>query len=116
MFDAEDRVDHPRLSTCEHSPRGRIADNRLILALDCYTPRYDGRSRRYDSQSVIAPVIQRKTEERKMATEFCQKCKQTHPGRACDYDEKGQCAETPHVDEIPKPSSEALTKLNSDGP
>jgi hypothetical protein len=29
-----------------------------------------------------------------MATEFCQKCKQSHPGRACDYDEKGECAET----------------------
>lgn len=24
-----------------------------------------------------------------MATEFCQKCKQSHPGRLCDYDEKG---------------------------
>jgi hypothetical protein len=29
-----------------------------------------------------------------MATEFCQKCKQSHPGRVCDYDEKGECAET----------------------
>ena len=27
-----------------------------------------------------------------MATEFCQKCKQAHPGRVCDYDEKGECA------------------------
>jgi hypothetical protein len=29
-----------------------------------------------------------------MATQLCQKCKQTHPGRDCDYDEKGECAET----------------------
>ena len=29
-----------------------------------------------------------------MATEFCQKCKQSHPGRACDYNDEGECAET----------------------
>jgi len=29
-----------------------------------------------------------------MATEFCQRCKQAHPGRPCDYDDKGECAET----------------------
>jgi len=29
-----------------------------------------------------------------MATQLCQKCKQAHPGRACEYDEKGECAET----------------------
>jgi hypothetical protein len=29
-----------------------------------------------------------------MATELCQKCKQSHPGRICDYDDKGDCAET----------------------
>lgn len=29
-----------------------------------------------------------------MATQFCQKCKQAHPGRTCDYDDKGECAET----------------------
>ena len=34
-----------------------------------------------------------------MATQFCQKCKQAHPGRVCDYDEKGECAETIGVDE-----------------
>jgi len=28
-----------------------------------------------------------------MATQLCEKCKQAHPGRACDYDEKGECAE-----------------------
>ena len=32
-----------------------------------------------------------------MATEFCQKCKQAHPGRPCDYDDKGDCAETVDV-------------------
>jgi len=34
-----------------------------------------------------------------MATEFCKKCKQAHPGRECDYDQKGDCAETVNVDE-----------------
>jgi len=34
-----------------------------------------------------------------MATEFCQKCKQAHPGRACDYDDKGECAETVDINE-----------------
>jgi len=29
-----------------------------------------------------------------MATQFCQKCKQSHPGRVCDYDENGECSET----------------------
>jgi hypothetical protein len=29
-----------------------------------------------------------------MATQFCQKCNQSHPGRVCDHDEKGECAET----------------------
>jgi hypothetical protein len=33
-------------------------------------------------------------EEVEMATQLCQKCKQAHPGRVCDYDEKGECAET----------------------
>jgi len=42
-----------------------------------------------------------------MATQFCQKCKQTHPGRTCDYDEKGECAETLDADENAKPSGEA---------
>ena len=41
-----------------------------------------------------------------MATEFCQKCKQSHPGRACDYDDKGECGETVKVDEAPESSSE----------
>jgi len=29
-----------------------------------------------------------------MATEFCQRCKQSHAGRICDYDDGGECAET----------------------
>jgi hypothetical protein len=29
-----------------------------------------------------------------MATQLCQQCKQAHPGRVCDYDEKAECAET----------------------
>lgn len=41
-----------------------------------------------------------------MATEFCQKCKQSHPGRACDYDDQGECAETANADETEEPSSE----------
>jgi hypothetical protein len=45
-----------------------------------------------------------------MATEFCQKCKHTHPGRTCDYDEKGECAETIDVDEHPKSPGEASEK------
>lgn len=40
-----------------------------------------------------------------MATEFCQKCKQAHPGRACDYDDKGECAETADIDENVEASS-----------
>lgn len=34
-----------------------------------------------------------------MATEFCQKCKQAHPGCLCDYDDKGNCAESVGVSE-----------------
>jgi hypothetical protein len=33
-----------------------------------------------------------------MSTEFCTHCKQSHPGRACDYDDQGECAET-----VPQP-------------
>ncbi len=35
-----------------------------------------------------------------MATEFCQKCKQSHPGQVCDYDAKGDCAETVDIDQV----------------
>ena len=38
-----------------------------------------------------------------MATQLCQKCKQAHPGRVCDYDEKGECAETIGVDKGAQP-------------
>jgi len=41
-----------------------------------------------------------------MATQLCQKCKQAHPGRVCDYDEKGECAETIGVDEAAQPRKE----------
>jgi hypothetical protein len=42
-----------------------------------------------------------------MATQFCQKCKQAHPGRVCDYDDNGECAETVDVDESEKTAGEA---------
>jgi hypothetical protein len=29
-----------------------------------------------------------------MATQFCQKCKQSHPGRLCDFSDQGKCTET----------------------
>ena len=35
-----------------------------------------------------------------MATQLCQKCKQAHPGRVCDYDEKGECAETIDTNDV----------------
>jgi hypothetical protein len=41
-----------------------------------------------------------------MATEFCQKCKQAHPGRVCDYDDKAECSETVEVDEPQTPTGE----------
>jgi hypothetical protein len=41
-----------------------------------------------------------------MATELCQKCKQSHPGRSCDYDEKGDCSETVDVNEVAEASNQ----------
>jgi hypothetical protein len=41
-----------------------------------------------------------------MATQICQKCKQAHPGRVCDYDEKGECTETIAVNEVARPYNE----------
>jgi hypothetical protein len=35
-----------------------------------------------------------------MATQLCQKCKQAHPGRVCDYDEKGDCTDMIGVKEV----------------
>ena len=42
-----------------------------------------------------------------MATEFCQKCKQAHPGRDCDYDDKGDCAETADLSDAAKAATKA---------
>jgi hypothetical protein len=42
-----------------------------------------------------------------MATQLCQKCKQAHPGRGCDYDEKGECAETIVVNKVAPSSNES---------
>jgi hypothetical protein len=42
----------------------------------------------------------------KIATQLCQKCKQSHPGRVCDYDEKPECAETITVNEVTQPGNE----------
>jgi hypothetical protein len=41
-----------------------------------------------------------------MATQLCEKCKQSHPGRVCDYDEKGECSETIGVNEVAQPRDE----------
>ena len=43
-----------------------------------------------------------------MATELCQKCKQTHPGRACDYDDKGDCVETADLSDVAKAVTQDL--------
>jgi hypothetical protein len=58
-----------------------------------------------------------------MATEFCQKCKQAHPGRLCDYDDKGNCAEGVDVAEevieeskSTKESSNQLPMARKSGP
>ena len=56
-----------------------------------------------------------------MATQFCQKCKQAHPGRVCDYDEKGECAETVGLNEVGEASHEAskerkVTQENDENP
>jgi hypothetical protein len=42
-----------------------------------------------------------------MATQLCQKCKQAHPGSVCNYDGKGECAETIETkEEAAQPSDE----------
>jgi len=46
-------------------------------------------------------------ESQKMATQLCQKCKQSHPGRVCDYDEKAECTETIGVNEVAQPRNES---------
>jgi len=50
-----------------------------------------------------------------MATEFCQKCKQSHPGRLCDYDEEGECAETIDVQDDAERNSTSTTRLPESG-
>jgi hypothetical protein len=50
----------------------------------------------------------------KMAAQLCQKCKQAHPGRVCDYDEKGECAETISVNEVTQTGNEP-SKDEEDG-
>jgi hypothetical protein len=40
-----------------------------------------------------------------MSTEFCTHCKQSHPGRACDFDDQGECAETVPEPETPGANS-----------
>jgi hypothetical protein len=40
-----------------------------------------------------------------MSTEFCTRCKQSHPGRVCDYDDQGECAETVPQPETPTANS-----------
>ena len=45
-----------------------------------------------------------------MATQLCEKCKQTHPGRVCDYDDKAECAKTMAIDEVAQPRNEPSEK------
>ena len=49
-----------------------------------------------------------------MAAQLCQKCKHAHPGRVCDYDEKGECAETVGLNEVAEASNEASKDEESD--
>ena len=56
-----------------------------------------------------------------MATEFCQKCKKAHPGRECDYDDTGECAETVDANAAVKLPGEAsgdeeISSLRTDAP
>lgn len=46
-----------------------------------------------------------------MSTEFCTRCKQSHPGRACDYDDQGECAETVQL-ETPATNSAPAKKAS----
>ena len=52
-----------------------------------------------------------KLEDGTMASQLCQKCKQAHPGRVCDFDEKGECAETIDLS-VAQPCSEPPSKDN----
>jgi hypothetical protein len=47
-----------------------------------------------------------------MSTEFCTRCKQSHPGRVCDYDDQGECAETAPEPETPIANSTPAKKAS----
>ncbi|MFI5118221.1 MAG: hypothetical protein ACHP8B_16145 [Terriglobales bacterium] len=47
-----------------------------------------------------------------MSTEFCTHCKQSHPGRVCDYDDQGECAETVPPPEAPTTDSAPAKKAS----
>jgi hypothetical protein len=47
-----------------------------------------------------------------MSTECCTHCKQSHPGRACDYDDQGECAETAPEPETQAANSAAAKKAS----
>ena len=51
-----------------------------------------------------------------MATEFCEKCKQSHPGRVCDYDDRSECSETTNAGERQPSSSETPTEPRAELP
>jgi hypothetical protein len=58
-------------------------------------------------------LVQNRSKQ-EMATQLCQKCKQAHPGRVCDYDEKGECAETVGLNEVAEASNQASKDNESD--
>jgi hypothetical protein len=51
-----------------------------------------------------------------MATQLCQKCKQAHPGRVCEYDEKGECSETIDTNEVAQPCDAPSKTKSADVP
>jgi hypothetical protein len=53
-----------------------------------------------------------------MATEFCQRCKQSHLGRVCDYDDLGECVETADTQDgsESKVADDTLKTSSSDQP
>jgi hypothetical protein len=73
-----------------------------------------------ESQSRLSQVsysmgfITKLEEVKNMATQLCQECKQSHPGRVCDYDDKGECAETIGVNEVAQAGNEP-SKVEEDG-
>jgi len=51
-----------------------------------------------------------------MATQLCQKCKESHPGRLCDYDEEAECAETTGINEVAQPCTFAKVESRQNDP